>query len=668
MEFITIGKHNIDANLQDLRSFNERIFLDAFPNDNEREDLFGQIVPRIACKEESEPYSFCTLVKEEAKVCAGMISDWYPSCNSLEIIYIAVDRDSRRSGIGKELIQRSYEDIKAILAEEGHKLEYVFLEVDIPEEGIGDMNPMDPIGRLRFWDKMGAKRLPFRYTQPPLSEGKDPADNLMLLMLPHLSPGLEDGEIATVDLCAFLKAFYQGLGASDSLTLSRMLSDLEFLESDEHIALESIREESTAQIANAVVTYHYSFIPASMELPESCPQFNSFECDLMNYRHQTQRPFRTYFICLLKGLTLKMPDFYSYTSEGLTHYHLSDYTREELMVDVSMSISKPIRGKLCVAHLSITPSKGQSMSDLDFIRLISGFGSLQEHYTESSELMFAAEGRYFSCVDLLQKYIGGTGYARLHEGVSQFSITDILPVNDEDKPEFDTKDFFTRFSKENQSSINACMLNKLLCGLILGIFDYHRMEKEEVIDTIRPIVEKNDSFMVLCRGHLMKLHNPDEEEEQTLSRVLISPYILIPSTALAINDATLDRCEELMELAFRKKYQLISSYGERAEMRLNDDYLEGIFEYESEKEIIRKGRDERGMDRRYNKLIEKISIYKNRKEQSSNVIVEAVLGIVAIFQIIEVMSGKIGISTSFALALTAFVSIEIYRWYKIRKG
>lgn len=74
------------------------------------------------------------------------------------------------------------------------------------------------------------------------------------------------------------------------------------------------------------------------------------------------------------------------------------------------------------------------------------------------------------------------------------------------------------------------------------------------------------------------------------------------------------------------------------------------------------------MDRRYNKLIEKISIYKNRKEQSSNVIVEAVLGIVAIFQIIEVMSGKIGISTKFALALAAFVSIEIYRWYKIRKG
>ena len=667
MEFITIGKHNLDAYIHDLRSFNERIFVDAFPDDDEREDLFGQIVPRIARKEESEPYSFCTLAKEDGKVCAGMISDWYPSCNSLEIIYIAVDKDSRRSGIGKELLNTSYADIMAAVEEEGPKLDYVFLEVDIPEELYADLKPMDPVGRLRFWDRMGAMRLPFHYTQPPLGEGKGAADNLMLLMLPQLSPGITCGKIATTALVAFLEAFYKGLGASDSPMLSRMLSDLEFLESDEHITLESIMEEAIAEISKSVITYHYSFKPDSLNLPEVCKQFNSFECDLMNYCHQAQRPFRTYFISLIKGLSLKMPEFYHYTSEGLTHYHLSDYKRGEVKVDVSISISRPAKGKLCIAHLSITPSKGHSMSDLDCIRLISGFGSMQERYAESSEPMLALGGRYLRFTDLLQEYICNTEFTRLHEGLSQFSIEDIHPLYDEEKTEFCTKDFFSRFRKENHPAVDACMLNKLLCGLILGIFDYHRMEKEEVIDTIRPIVEKNDSFMVLCRGHLMKLHKPDEEE-QTLSRILISPYILIPSTALAINDATLDKCEELMDLAFKKKYKIVSSYGERAEMRLNDDYLEGIFEYESEKEIIRKGRDERGMDRRYSNLMEKISIYKNRKEQSSNVIVEAVLGIVAIFQIIEVMSGKIGISTRFAFALAAFVAIEIYRWYKIRKG
>lgn len=666
MEFITIEKHNLEDNLQDMRSFDERIFVDAFPDPDEREDLFEQIVPRIAQNVKSEPYSYCTLAKEDGKVCAGVVADWYPSCNSLEIIYIAVAKDARRSGLGRTVLNQSYQDILNIIEADGVSIDYVFLEVDIPGQGEGSM---DPVARLKFWDKMGAMRVPFHYTQPPLSEDKSCADNLMLLVLPRMSPGLEDGAIKLDSISAFLCAFYQGLGASGSSVLQRMLSDLDFIASDNLIELESLMEEATASISEAVITYHFSFLPTNLVLPEYCKQFNSFECDLMNYNRQAQRPFRTFFIHLLKGLTMKMPDFYSYTSEGKTHYHLTDYKRDELKVDVSISLSKPLKGRFCLAHLSIKPSEGHFFSDLDCIRLITKFGSLQENYTESSELLFSESGVDLNAIGLLQRYIGGSEFSQLREGVTQFSVDGISSSEGESSDdEFNTSDLFTRFNKANHSSVDSCTLNKLLCGLILGIFDYHRMEAEEVIDTVRPIVEKNDSFMVLCRGHLMKLHRYDEDEAQTLSRILVSPYILIPSTALALNDATLDKCEALMDLAFKKKFQIVVSYGERAEMRLNDDYLEGIFEYESEKEIVRKGRDERGMDRRYASLLERISIYKSRKEQSSNIIVEAVLGIVAIFQIIEVMSGKIGITPIFALTLILFIAIELYRWYKIRKG
>lgn len=662
-----MGKHNVDSHLDELRDFGEWIFVKAFPDENEREDLEEQILPRIRREISAEPYSFCTLVKDGSKVIGGMVSDWYPSCNSLELIYIAIDESSRRAGLGKTLLNESYSGIRSLVEAEGGQIDHLLLEVDIPFDAQGDMNP---VSRLKFWHKMGAKRIPFKYTQPPLSADKAEACNLMLLTIPSMSPGISADCIKLESLKAFLNAFYKGLRAEDSPVLKKMFSQLDMLEEDKAIALESLEEQPSATIDGCVVTYHFTFDSSGLELPDHCEQFNSFECDLMNYSNQELRPFQTYHIAFEKGVRMIMPEFYSYTSEGLTHYFLSHSSSRELKADLSISVSKPRKGRISVAHLSISPSKDCCFSDLDLIRLISAFGSRQEDYTASSELAFVIDGRAMNCTELMQHRVGASSYIHIHEGVSQF---DISGINADQSREYNNSDFcksdiFTRFGKDASSNLTNAVINKMLCGLILGIFDYHRMDVEEIIDTVRPIVEKNDSFMVLCRGHLLKLHNPDEDEKRMLSRILISPYILIPSTALAINDITLDKCEELMQTAFSKKYHLISSFAEEAEMRLNEDYLEDIFEYQSERDIIAKGRGERSMDRRYRSLLEKIEIYKNRKELSSNLIVELVLGVVAIFQILEVVSGRICLTPTFISILILFGAIEAYRWYKIRKG
>jgi hypothetical protein len=196
------------------------------------------------------------------------------------------------------------------------------------------------------------------------------------------------------------------------------------------------------------------------------------------------------------------------------------------------------------------------------------------------------------------------------------------------------------------------------------------MDVAEIIDTVRPIVVKRDSFMTLCRGHLIKFEEISEDEAEMLSKILISPYILIPSAMLALNGLVLKQSEDMVDKAFKSALNPFSTKSGRAETLLNNEYIENLFQYPSEQEIIQTGCRQRNMTKRDKNLIEKIGILKARDLSSSDIIIELVLAAIAVFQAIGIISNFINGKENFPLTgmliLAAILTFEIIRWTKAR--
>src|SRR5690606_572517 len=122
----------------------------------------------------------------------------------------------------------------------------------------------------------------------------------------------------------------------------------------------------------------------------------------------------------------------------------------------------------------------------------------------------------------------------LQTGIIQIESIELDSIQ---KINFD--DFFKIFRNKNKSEIENDSLkqfSKTLCGIILGIFDFNRMDYDEIFDTIQPIVQAASSFIVLCRGTLFKISEEDEIMESVSNHVVVSPYLLVPNMVLAYNE------------------------------------------------------------------------------------------------------------------------------------
>lgn len=212
-----------------LDSFRENIYEPAFPDPDEREP-FDKIIERVLCP--GDVQTFVVLGIEGNEVMGGIAADWYPGCRSLEIIYIAVAAEHCRKGLGRRILR---EGTRMICKALGDKLTYVFAEVENPFMSQHPTRNIDPVSRLRFFSKEGARRVPVSYIQPPLDNGLDYASNLFLICFPAFTAASLDS-IPAEDLSAFLNAFYDGLKefSSDNMT-----------------KFESEREKLIKQVANA---------------------------------------------------------------------------------------------------------------------------------------------------------------------------------------------------------------------------------------------------------------------------------------------------------------------------------------------------------------------------------------------------------------------------------
>lgn len=208
----------------------------------------------------------------------------------------------------------------------------------------------------------------------------------------------------------------------------------------------------------------------------------------------------------------------------------------------------------------------------------------------------------------------------------------------------------------------------MLCGLVLGIFDYNRMNAAEIEDTLRPVVSSSESYIIISRGNIFKIEDMDIDDHKSLQRIIVSPYLLMPSAALAFNGIALDESEALIKEILNNRFNLnISGVIQKSEMVLDIKYMENIFQYQSEQDIIIEGERQRNMKYRYQKLCNRIDLLKKRTQKASDILVEGFLGIIATFGAMQVFAEEMQWSGIFIAVILAILGFEVFRWYKVRK-
>lgn len=727
LTYLFINYQNAADHLERLNQFRDDIYAPAFPDENEREPFDEKILPRLQTKGDLLQTAI-VLAYDGDRIVGGEITDWYPSCASLEIIYLAVAEALRGQSFGSQILKEATVLTCQSIVKEGIPVEHIYFETENPS--LSPEATFDTEARLRFFANAGAALLPFPYAQPPLSEEQGWARNLYLCVLPfemeednYLIGGTEATGILASSVMDFLHVFYEGLGYANCAKseLEKAATALSSLQNEDgEIPLVFFENPKYKLYDVAIASYYNAELSDNQYLSEtSCPVFNSYECDLMNYRHQRweDRPFTNHHQLLLENVVVTFPSSYHYSSEGSSfHYRTS---RRSLKTDLSINISCR-RGESSIPlmrhllHLVLRPSKEGVcyFSELDMLKFIVyfGFGSKQENVrfdqlladeglqidTSQCEILSPELRRiYASFEDLLASVIGLEHCETLGTGVSELELSAI------DGPlDFNTFDEF-RSDILSEGPLNNDW-NKTLCGLVLGIFDFERMNGPEIYDTIRPVLDRKYAFAVLCRGHLVYVKMDLEPER--VETILMSPYLLIPGAALAFNEDVIIRNWEKLEWVsskedvFRKSITASREKGHKQKQKqlknellfndfynqsnllalcisevsdsLADDYMADIFQYPSERILLQTGSEQRGLTARRKDMMEKLENYKEkvntyREKYTDNVdtIQNLLLFILAVMQVITAIMQEqvLWITTSAVIVLVCAFGMQQIR-------
>lgn len=665
MNLRLIGKSAPDAEEQRLlERFRSEIYEDAFSGD-EKED-FSVILKRVGTSQKKDDkgvdiQTYIVLSQEKGRVLGGLVADWYPACNSLEIIYLVVHPDYRGKGYGSKLLDKGM----PLIQECTGQIACTYFESENPFYPGNQPNP----DRMAFFAKNGAMRIPIDYVQPPLSLEQGFAYNLRLFCFPQYAQNVKrhrDGSRRLPDdsLIQFLRCFYDGLkkNARDETKLKDELEKMEcqigvVMDEKEMVHLDSIQETSQFHIERMSIATHFSYTPARSDgkLPfdtHECPTFFSYETDLMDYSRQGEsRPFKTRFQMLMEDVELRAPLFYEFTSEGQSCFRIPE--RKVIKVDISLNWSYRKASPLVpMLHVVVCPSRsGSFFTEQEAIRFITAFGSRQEQYRcmdVQGEIRYEPWGGFFvidkdsqdvPLLEWIRCKLNLPGILKAtHAGISELDLSGLNAVLKNGKYGLLYKNSKKQSAFESFKSeiTKKTPWNKVLCGIILGIFDYDRMNTAEIYDTIRPMVERPQSFMVLLRGHLIKIKGVEPGEDyERVENILISPYLLVPSTALAYNGLLLDYCDEEVasvekdltaasQKSFIRKANEDMDYFSKSQMiqrkcsvisdTLSANFLQEVFQYESEREILTAGNRQRGLTDRALALQEKIGSTKKEAD------------------------------------------------------
>jgi GNAT superfamily N-acetyltransferase len=111
-------------------------------------------------------------------IAGGAVGDYFPHSDVMLLAYLAVRPGGRGNGIGATVLRAAKD---AWMAELHPRL--IVLEVEDPRKFTGSEAFGDPVARVRFYERHGARSLPLPYVMPALSPGAKRVQGLMLMAL-----------------------------------------------------------------------------------------------------------------------------------------------------------------------------------------------------------------------------------------------------------------------------------------------------------------------------------------------------------------------------------------------------------------------------------------------------------------------------------------------------
>ena len=612
--------------LHDLKSYEahrsavdvfQPIYLEAFPDDDEREDWLD-IEERI-CNPDSVPKTFLFFNKVQ-QPSGGIIADYYPSIGVVHLIYIAVSRENRGKGIAKKIIKdllpAALRQLQSMYAFE---LKAVLFESNIP--WLTQKDAIDPTSRLQIFEHLGAKSIPIAYTQPALDATKKPVDNLFLLAFPIENVSFETMEKEL--LIDFLSAFYKGLGIDypeQNEAFKRMQRDINKIAQMNKVNLTSIAQQEKPQIKMKRVAVCFQFTLEDRLSPkglEICPSFYSYETDLLSNHFQKRRPFQSKFDdqIAVMDVCIHLPKQYAFLSEGKRHLRHTE--REVVHAKLHLNRTQSINGHTSTWSVVISNCSDDYFTELECIKLLNFFGSKQEDVQMIKEIEWSSSS-VEKCLfrDFISQLvqIDPSKEIQILSGVMQTDTAYIEFVDSQIS--FDWSEFYLDLKRYHEGQelgeqqyertyYNDQIfqnVNNIFCGFALGIFDFERMDFDEVTDTLIPRKVNENYLLLLNRGILLCACHDDDMFASALDSIGISPYLLIPNMVLVNNEFTLNRIDDaITNLHASKNNRGQIALNELRAVRadidhwLNDNYLPNIFQYPSEKELYEFGTEHRGL-------------------------------------------------------------------------
>jgi GNAT superfamily N-acetyltransferase len=142
-------------------------------------------------------------VGQEGDVLGGAVGEYFPQSNVMLLAYLAVLPGGRGGGVGSKVLRAAQDDWTAEVSPR-----LIVLEVEDPRDFKGSEAFGDPVARVRFYERHGARALPLPYLQPALGPDTGRVPGLMLMVLGNDVPGAA-GTVDGQHVAAFLTEYFE---------------------------------------------------------------------------------------------------------------------------------------------------------------------------------------------------------------------------------------------------------------------------------------------------------------------------------------------------------------------------------------------------------------------------------------------------------------------------
>lgn len=481
-------------------------------------------------------------------------------------------------------------------------------------------------------------------------------------------------------------------------------------------ALEVIHEVERASLKLESVAVCLHFLePVSVEpsRKHGCPVFQSMEMDLLSYMYQNPLPFMSRCVSQKPFLLdVVFPAIVEYKSEGRkVILRLGEGDRGVRQVAAQLSETTFAASGRRVWHLALSPVDGGSFTEFDVIKLVHLYDGRSEGTDLGTKVAFRIDNGTPLRIDKLLptlisktttgakpgtnpvpnptplQAIAGTIEVILPELPGGLRLDKVISVmNDtEGKGADDAEDALELWLKTDAwQGIKAC------CGIVGGIFDFDKMDREEMVDTLDATFRSDSSMIRVHRCTLTCLAEEDRALNEVKGYVGISPYLIIPHAVLLHNESLIREAERGMENALRGRGRRIGDLAELestrvlAEKNLNRYYLPNVFNYRTERALYAIGFEQRGSNARLDStrhLLEELAVVIEqlweRRRSWSQLLIEALLlflTLISLSEALEKVAAPYGMVVDwkvfgeFSLAVIAiFVLAWLYRFRGLKK-